>query len=144
MCGYYLYSHNGERTRGCLTNQALLDIFSNMSDLNEFGEYLKKARQAKGLSLRAVEEVTGVSNAYLSQLEQGKIRQPSPVILHKLSQLYELSYADIMRSVGYPVPGDEETQTGTLAARIGPVTEEEEEELVDYLKFLRSKKKRGD
>ena len=47
---------------------------------SELGSLLADLRQAKGLSLREVEEATGraVSNAYLSQLENGKIQKPSP------------------------------------------------------------------
>jgi transcriptional regulator with XRE-family HTH domain len=115
-----------------------------MSTIENFGEYLRAARQRKGLSLRAVEAAIGISNAYLSQLEQGKIKQPSPVTLHELSQLYDLSYAVVMRLVGYPGPGEVEKSESDIAARIGPVTEEEEEELIDYLKFLRSRRKGED
>lgn len=117
-----------------------------MSDLNEFGNYLKSARNRKGLSLRAVEAQIDISNAYLSQLEQGKVKQPSPVTLHQLAELYDLSYAEVMRMVGYPVPGDSdetENQSG-LAARLGDVSEKEEEELLDYLNYLRSKRKGDD
>lgn len=115
-----------------------------MSTFEHFGEYLRVARQRKGMSLRAVEAAIGISNAYLSQLEQGKIKQPSPVMLHELSQLYDLSYTEVMRLVGYPVPGEEEKAESDIAARIGPVTEEEEDELIDYLKFLRSRRKGED
>lgn len=43
--------------------------------------YLASVRQVKGLTLREVEEATGkeISNAYLSQLERGKITKPSPI-----------------------------------------------------------------
>ena len=42
------------------------------------GEYLANVRIAKQLTLRAVEESTNgeVSNAYLSQLEHGRISKP--------------------------------------------------------------------
>ena len=42
---------------------------------NNLGPFLRKARQDVQMSLRDVEEATGkeVSNAYLSQLESGKI-----------------------------------------------------------------------
>ena len=73
-----------------------------MTNLKEFGNYLKLARNRKGLTLRAVEAQVDISNAYLSQLEQGKVKQPSPVTLHQLSQLYDVPYAKIMRMVGYP------------------------------------------
>lgn len=98
------------------------------------------------MSLRAVEAAIDISNAYLSQLEQGKVKQPSPVTLHQLSELYDLSYAEVMRLIGYPVPGDSEvvTSQSDIAARMGPVTEEEEAELIDYLKYLRSKRKGDD
>jgi len=115
-----------------------------MSTLEKFSEYLRAARQRKGMSLRAVEAAIGISNAYLSQLEQGKIKQPSPVTLHQLSQLYGVSYIEVMRLIGYPVPGEEEKSESDLAARIGTVTEEEEDELIDYLKFLRSRRKGED
>jgi len=116
-----------------------------MQSPKELGRYLKNARQGKSLTLRAVEKSTNISNAYLSQLECGKIKNPSPTMLHKLSQLYHLSYAAVMQLAGYPVPHKEgESKASRFAARLGPVTEEEENELLDYLDFLRSKRKRGD
>lgn len=109
-----------------------------------FGQFIRSAREQKGLSLRAVEDATEISNAYLSQLEQGKIKQPSPVILHKLSELYEVSYAEMLRLVGYPVPDESENNPHrtAFASRIGAITQEEEEELLNYLEFLRSKRKK--
>lgn len=107
--------------------------------------FLRTARERMGLTLRAVEQATEVSNAYLSQLESGKIKQPSPVVLHKLSQLYGVSYADAMRFTGYPVPDENEREE--RAARVsGPfadLTEEEEVELADYLTFIRTRRRRG-
>src|SRR2546425_8968864 len=54
---------------------------------SELGALLADLRTAKGLSLRQVEEATdrAVSNAYLSQLENGKIQKPSPNVLHSLA-----------------------------------------------------------
>ena len=111
----------------------------------ELGRYLRSLRQRQALTLRAVEKETAVSNAYLSQLEGGKIRNPSPTVLHRLSRFYGSSYATLMKSAGYPVPGEGEGQDRELgfAARIGPVTSEEEDDLIEYLEFLRSKRKRG-
>lgn len=45
-------------------------------------------RQASGLKLREVEEKTGISNAYLSQLETGKIENPSYKVVYALWKLY--------------------------------------------------------
>lgn len=110
-------------------------------ELSKLGSFLASARQHQKLTLRAVETETGISNAYLSQLETGKIRSPSPVMLRKLSDLYGIPYATVLELAGYPVPesGKLDTSLTDLAARLGPVTSEEADELADYLKYLRSK-----
>ena len=115
-----------------------------MSNSESFGKYLKSTREHKGYSLRDVEREIKVSNAYLSQLEKGKIKQPSPNVLYKLSQLYQISYAEVLRLVGYPIPDETtlDSSASRLAARTGPITQDEEEALVDYLEFLRSRKQR--
>jgi len=110
---------------------------------SSLGDFLKASRNSKRLSLREVEREIGISNAYLSQLESGKIRKPSPNVLYKLASLYKVSYRELMQLVGYPVPRYTEPSTARLAARIGPVTEEEEQELIDYLAFLRSRRQKG-
>lgn len=114
-------------------------------NVSKLGEYLRKGREAKGLTLRAVEEETKISNGYLSQLEGGKIVQPSPVDLNELCELYELEYTIAMEYAGYPIPKSVATSTPQqkLLARLGHITEDDEEALVDYMEFLRSKKRRS-
>ena len=91
------------------------------------------------MTLRAVEEVTGISNAYLSQLEHGRIKTPAPQNLYKLAELYRVPYELLMELAGYPVPKVQSAEPhfalGSFAARIGTVTEEEEEALVEYLQL---------
>lgn len=41
------------------------------------GELIAVARECKGLTLRQLESATGISNALLSQIETGKVREPS-------------------------------------------------------------------
>lgn len=41
------------------------------------GELLGVARECKGLTLRQLEKQTGISNALLSQIETGHVREPS-------------------------------------------------------------------
>lgn len=107
------------------------------------GEFLKAVREGKGLTLRGVERETEISNAYLSQLEGDRIQQPSPLKLHKLCELYGVSYQTVLELAGYPVPVQrDDVREAGLAARIGPVTDEEEDALVEYLAFLRSRQRR--
>ncbi len=109
------------------------------------GTYLKSVRDAKGMSLRNVEEKTGISNAFLSQLESGKVKQPSPLMLYKLAQLYSVPYETLMEQAGYPVPGGGIPDSRSASAvfdRLGKISSEEEQELLDYLFFLRSRARR--
>jgi transcriptional regulator with XRE-family HTH domain len=115
-----------------------------MASPAELGALLANLRAAKGLSLREVEEVTGkaVSNAYLSQLEHGKIKRPSPNVLHSLAEVYVVPYEALMEKAGYlPLSKDGRGRGARLAAfAIDNLTAEEEEELLKYLAFLRSRK----
>ena len=111
---------------------------------NELGGLLADLRTAKGLSLRQVKEATdkAISNAYLSQLEKGKIRKPSPNVLHSLAAVYGVPYEVLMEKVGYLLPskgGAAGHQRRLAAFAIEDLTAEEEEELLKYLAFLRSR-----
>jgi transcriptional regulator with XRE-family HTH domain len=105
--------------------------------------FLRAAREEKSLALRAVERATGISNAYLSQLEWGKIRQPSPVILYRLAELYQVPYETMMEQAGYPAPRAAPAVGRTVIdSPVGLITAEEEQALLDYLDFLRFRRVR--
>lgn len=111
------------------------------------GEYLANVRTSKQLSLREVEEAAGgiVSNAYLSQLEHGRINKPSPNILHSLAQVYGVPYETLMEKAGYIVASAPDQTASRRHGRVATfakdnLTNEEEEALLEYLAFLRSKK----
>ena len=65
---------------------------------------LKRLRKDSGFTLREVSKKTGVSNAYVNQLENNKVAEPSPNILAKLAELYDVSYTRLMGLAGYRVP----------------------------------------
>jgi transcriptional regulator with XRE-family HTH domain len=105
-------------------------------------EYLKKVRNDRGFTLRAVEEETGISNAYLSQLENGKIVRPSPSVLHKLAGCYDISYEHLMKVTGYPaVSPNQKTVMFRTSSGLEEITKEEEKELLEYLRFIRTRKR---
>ena len=110
---------------------------------SDLGAVLADLRRAKGLSLRQVEEATdrAVSNAYLSQLENGKIKKPSPNVLHSLAAVYAVPYEALMEKAGYLLPSENDggRRKRLAAFAIDDLTAEEEEELLKYLAFLRSR-----
>ena len=64
------------------------------------GEYLRELRMQKRLSLRAIQDSTGVSSSYLSQVEQAK-RHPSADLLRKVAPAYGASVKEILFKAGY-------------------------------------------
>ncbi|MGY4433950.1 transcriptional regulator with XRE-family HTH domain [Bradyrhizobium sp. F1.13.1] len=119
----------------------------NTSKLS-LGKYLASIRADRKMSLRDVEEATRkqVSNAYLSQIETEKIKQPSPNILHALAELYAINFENLMQMAGY-ITGTKRADTerhGRIATFAEHnLTAEEEAEMLRYLEFMRDRKKPG-
>lgn len=113
------------------------------------GAYLKSLRTGAEMTLRDVEEATGkeVSNAYLSQLETGKIAKPSPNILHSLATVYGASYENLMERAGYIAPGRErvagEKHGRAATFSIENLSADEELELLKYLSWVRSQREKA-
>ncbi len=105
------------------------------------GQHLAAIRTNRDLSLRDVQELTKkvVSNAYLSQIETGKIQQPSPNILHALAEVYKTSYQQLMELAGYIVSKHTPDATHGRAATFAALhlSEAEERELIEYVKWKR-------
>jgi transcriptional regulator with XRE-family HTH domain len=108
------------------------------------GQLLKDQRELKKMSLRQVETLTKISNAYLSQLENDKIKGPSVNILYKLAEFYEVDFNALLETAGIVKrKSSDDTKKKALtsfALSSEKLNEEEEEELMKYLKFLRSQK----
>ena len=125
---------------------------------SQLGGVLSDLRTTRGFTLRQVEEATGnaVSNAYLSQLERGRVQKPSPNVLQRLAAIYAVPYASLMEKAGYLAPSESLMENaGDLAPSDGDGTRkprrlnafalddlsaEEETELLRYLAFIRSRK----
>ncbi len=106
------------------------------------GQYIKRLRKEKMLTLRAVEEKTEISNAYLSQIESGKITKPSPSVLYKLAKCYDVPYEQLMKLAGFPIVESEKENAFRTSKGFENVTEEEKKELLDYLQFIRARRLR--
>lgn len=112
--------------------------------VEKLSKELKNIRKLRKLSLREVEEKTGISNAYLSQLERGEAENPTPQKLQKLAECYDVSYVDLMKAAGYLKRNTQTNQTPTdfnnfqVALMSANLTKEEEEQVLKYIKFLKS------
>ena len=110
------------------------------------GAYLKSLRAGLEMTLRDVEDATErkISNAYLSQVENGKVRNPSPSVLHALSSTYNVPYTNLMERAGYLSPPGKRAPTGkhgrAATHAVEKLTVQEEEELLKYLAWYRSRR----
>lgn len=81
----------------------------NDDDRKIFGEYVKRLRQERQLSLRAVEKAVGISNSYLYQIERGERNAPKIEILRKMAALYDVNYDSLLVAARLNDPKDDDT-----------------------------------
>lgn len=79
---------------------------TNLRDLPEIGRVLRRVRVHNRLSLREVERRIGRSNAYLSQIERGIIKQPNPVVIFELAELYGLRFETLAEWARWVLPSE--------------------------------------
>ncbi len=111
-----------------------------------FGEFLRETRLAKGLSIRQLATMAGVSNAYLSQVETGARGVPSPKILKRLARPLSITPTRFLEIAGYisrPQPITNPTidiegflRQDNVRFTLGdmPVTPEDVEALIRFLR----------
>lgn len=107
------------------------------------GAALRQAREVRELSAVDAARAAGISPAYLSKLENDAVKRPSPHVLHQLSEALAVPYTELMRLTGYRVPAASRTMTTETvgAALFADLTEDERDELVEYLAWYRARRR---
>ena len=107
------------------------------------GTTLKQAREVRELSVVDAARAASISPAYLSKLENDAVKKPSPHVLHQLSEALVVPYAELMRLSGYQVPGESKADSNHTvgAALFADLTDDERDELVEYLAWYRSRRR---
>ena len=107
------------------------------------GRLLRRTREIRALSVTEAARAAGISAAYLSKLESDAVKKPSPPVLHQLSEALAVPYTELMRLSGYPVPGDDAPLTvdPISAALFADITDDERDELVEYLAWYRTRQR---
>jgi transcriptional regulator with XRE-family HTH domain len=116
----------------------------------EFSEQFRKAREQLGWSLRDAERVSGVSNAHINQIENGRIIKPGFTVVTKLAKAYGIPELKRCPTCGEQTDAEREriiALAESEAARIGAGTFSDSEEIVaaallDFATMLRREKAR--
>jgi len=75
-------------------------------DVFPFGEFLKELRERKGVTLKQVHAGTGMSDAYISQMETGARRRlPAPAKLKALADYFNVTIKELLEKAGYVESG---------------------------------------
>jgi len=68
---------------------------------NEFGQYVKKIRESKNLSLADVAVESGISTSQISRIENGQRGVPKPSTINNLAKGLKVPYEELMEKAGY-------------------------------------------
>jgi transcriptional regulator with XRE-family HTH domain len=109
------------------------------------GGVLRRAREVRELSAIDAARAARISPAYLSKLENDAVKRPSPHVLHQLSEALTLPYAELMRLSGYRLPAETDGHAAQSvgAALFADLTDDEREELLEYLAWYRARRRSG-
>lgn len=125
-----------EKGGGVLTESSSPD---NGGREESFGEYLKRIREAGGLSIPELARRSGVSTPHISRVESGWRSTPKPAIIEKLALALRVPAEEMLRKAGY----------GSLAAAIAgqdprarvflrasaDLTQAQLDEILEYIEF---------
>jgi transcriptional regulator with XRE-family HTH domain len=78
------------------------------------GQFIRREREMRELSMRKLADLAGISNPYLSQIERG-LRDPSDRVLGAIAHNLAVS-ADTMKQYAHPTLDDDEDEPAVVAA----------------------------
>lgn len=116
------------------------------------GAFLRRLRQQRGWSLREVEAKTSgkVHNAYLSQIESGKILRPSLETLVQLSLAFEIDFWTLATESGLLPKDAPENPRVSLQPhplemiprrKVEDLTFDELEQISEFIDFIKWRRK---
>ncbi len=100
------------------------------------GEYIRQARERRDISARKLSEELHMHPSYISRVEAGNFKQPSPEKLQRIAEYLELDYDDLCALAGYRAPGLPDFLP-YLRAKYD-MNDDDARRLGDYFEFLRS------
>ncbi|MBU3143300.1 helix-turn-helix transcriptional regulator [Clostridium sp. CF012] len=104
--------------------------------MSDIGKFILEHRTARNLSTRKLAALADISHTEIHRLENGERKNPSPLLLKCIANALALPYEDIMRAAGYM----DIIATTTHLSGIDDLTDQEIEEVNNFIEFLRNKR----
>ncbi|MFL6072789.1 MAG: helix-turn-helix domain-containing protein [Mycobacteriales bacterium] len=70
------------------------------------GRYIRENRERRGMSLRGLAKAIDNDPKYLSRIERDHYKRPNANVLHRIADVLDLSYADLLLLTGQEPPED--------------------------------------
>lgn len=99
--------------------------------MSDFGAYIKRIRESKGLTLNQVALYSDISAAQLSRIENGKRGVPKPNTIKKISEALKEDYEKLMEVAGYIEDSSSSKKAGS------DLTEKDEKDIAKQMEKLR-------
>ncbi len=105
------------------------------------GQHLKHLRDTKGYSLEYVGDQIGKTKKTISRYENGEHRMETETIM-QLSSLYDYDYQTLMNEVQENLNNDVSFDDFRFAlyGEVKDLSDDQKQDLLDYVKFIKSKK----
>lgn len=104
-----------------------------------FSDRMKKAREIRGITLKELGKSIGKTEATVQRYESGEIKNLKNDIIEQIARVLDVSPAYLM---GWSDEKPVNNNARLIAAHIeDDVTKEEMEEIMNYIDFIKSKRK---
>uniref|UniRef100_UPI003D816C56 helix-turn-helix domain-containing protein n=1 Tax=Bacillus siamensis TaxID=659243 RepID=UPI003D816C56 len=116
----------------------------------ELSTYLKAKRRQNNMTQTELANRTGLTSAYISQIENGKRKKPSPAVIKKLAKILSIPNIEVMRLLEFIAEETDESrnvQEPTKNLQLFDITGLSEkdvehiQEQIDLLKIRAERKK---
>lgn len=104
------------------------------------GEFLRHHRESCKLSMAVVSKRIGITDTRLSHLENDQTKEPSPIFLKALAQVYQIDVFELFCRYGYIDEHQHESLTAFKRTEFLTADEIKRiQEQIDYYLFLHNK-----
>lgn len=110
--------------------------------MSNLGKRLKDYREMRGLTLKRVNEQTGITNSRLSKIERGQLVCP-PADLKKLARIYEVQLISLYLEAGY-IDNDDLMEYQLFFKGANELDDEEKQHIQKQIDFMISRKRNSE